>query len=129
MRFAVLIALMVGACATGSGPGPASLAGTSWTIAEVDGAAPVAGSSPSLDFDANGRASGDASCNRLTGGYAQDGAKLTFSQIATTRRACPPPIGEQEAKVLKILEGASGFEMSGPDLLISGSAGRLRLSR
>ena len=48
-----------------------------WIIAEINGKAPVAGSTPTVTFDADGKLNGNGSCNRFFGGYTLSGEGLT----------------------------------------------------
>jgi putative lipoprotein len=110
--------LVVAACdSTGSGsnatPEPTSaadLAGTSWTLVSVGGAAVVEGSAAHLAFGVDGKASGSTGCNNFNGSYTVDGAALTVGPLATTRMACQD-LMVQEAAVLEALAGVSGWEI------------------
>jgi heat shock protein HslJ len=84
---------------------PVTLANTDWLIVEIDGA-PVGGENYLLSFDDQGRLSGQAGCNRLSGPYTQRGHILTPGAIAATRMACPAERMAQEAKVLQLLRGS-----------------------
>jgi len=43
-------------------------------------------------FNADGKqVSGSDGCNRYFGAYSQDGQKLTFGMMGTTRMSCPEP--------------------------------------
>ena len=44
---------------------------------------------PHLILEANGKLSGTDGCNRLSGGWEQDGDVVTFGEVATTAMACP----------------------------------------
>ena len=44
---------------------------------------------PQLILDGGGKLSGTDGCNRLAGGWEQDGNVITFGEIATTMMACP----------------------------------------
>ncbi len=60
-----------------------------------------------LDFGADGRLTGNASCNSLTASYTLAGDKLKIGPIATTRKACGDASMEQEDRVLTALERAA----------------------
>lgn len=70
---------------------------TEWRVASATMGAVTEKNPASLRFDANQRLSGSDGCNRLMGSYALDGARLTFTQIATTRMACPNVQGRDAA--------------------------------
>lgn len=90
-------------CGGAEMPAPAaSLERSGWRITAVNGRPAVAGVEADLNF-AEGRVTGTAGCNRLTGPYTQDRNRLSFGAIAATRMACMGPRGEQENAVLMIL--------------------------
>jgi heat shock protein HslJ len=123
----LLAGLAMAGCASAPEPPPLvpALAGTSWKLESIDGAPPAPGSHATLELAADGRASGDASCNRFTGTWSQSTSALTFGRMASTRRACPPPLGDQERRFLKALEAAARYRLDGQRLLIDGAGGRL----
>lgn len=107
---------------------PASLADTSWTIVEIDDQ-PVSGDIYAMQFTAD-RISGQAGCNRFSGGYTVDGPTLTPGAIMATRMACPEPRMTHERRALQVLGGP--VEIGHPDgdtLLLTGNSGSLRLRR
>ncbi len=60
---------------------------------------------PHFVIDRDGRVSGSDGCNRLTGRAALgDNNRIEFSELATTRRACPR--AEDAARVTGMLENA-----------------------
>ena len=89
------------------------LAGTSWKATGINngkgGVVSVAsGSTVSLTFGTDGRASGSAGCNNFTAGYTVDGSSLRFGPAAATRKMCPEAgVMEQEAAFLKALESVA----------------------
>lgn len=116
----------------GCGGAPrALLVGAEWAVTEIDGAPVLEGSAPTLRFDAEGTASGDASCNRFTGGYTLSGEGLTFSPFGVTRRACAEPLMAQEGRYLDVLARVARFGVAddGALLLEADDARRVRLER
>jgi heat shock protein HslJ len=90
MMRALLLALLLTACAaTQAAPAQNHLAGTSWIMVFPPDHAPVA-APPTIEFS-DTRASGFAGCNRWFAAIAHDGEALTFSDVGTTRMACPEP--------------------------------------
>ena len=83
---------------------PVTLVNTGWAIADIDGAQ-VGGEAYQLNFEENGRLSGQAGCNRFSGSYTQSGRRLTAGPIAITRMACPGERMVQEAKMMQLLRG------------------------
>src|SRR5688500_18635808 len=98
------------------------LAGTAWTLSELNGQPPVGGMGgaiPTLTFGAgDARASGNGGCNQFGGPFTQDGASLRFGPLASTRRACSDEAANrQETAYLRALESTTRFSASG-DLLV-----------
>ena len=62
-----------------------------------------------LTLTAEGRAHGLGGCNNFTGGYTLDEATLTLGPLASTRKACPPAIMNQEAKFYEALGATRGY--------------------
>jgi putative lipoprotein len=56
----------------------------------------------------------------MRGGYQLNGDMLRFTQIATTRMACPEPYMSQERAFLKALEATDSFEITGDILELYG---------
>lgn len=96
----------------GCGGDPAALLrGAEWVVSRIDGTPPVAPSRPAMTFGADGRVSGNASCNNFTATYTLTGEALTIGQAASTRRACLPPQMEQEDTFLRTLIAVRRFEV------------------
>jgi heat shock protein HslJ len=89
------------------------LAGTSWKATGINNGkggvvSVTTGSTVSLAFGADGKASGSAGCNRFTAGYTAEGSSLRFAPAAVTRMMCPQEgVMEQEAAFLKALESVT----------------------
>lgn len=81
---------------------PVTLADTSWTIIEIDGS-PVGGTAYQMQFDGQGRLSGQAGCNHFSGPYTQRGRMLTPGAIVATRMACPAERMAHETRMLQLL--------------------------
>jgi len=138
-----LAVVVVGACAKPPGgaagastanPQPMAskpIAETSWTLTHL-GTEPVVVADkqrePYLMFK-DGRVSGDAGCNRLSGGYTQDGGKLTFTPMTLTRMACPTGM-EVESKLIAAFAKVAGLKRNDTqlDLLDAGGATVARLT-
>lgn len=89
-----ILALSVGICLSAQAAGQPLLE-TQWRLL-TDQPLPTA-NVPSLQLGANQRVSGSDGCNRLLGKYALDGERLSFSDIAGTRMACPAMQGREAA--------------------------------
>jgi heat shock protein HslJ len=81
-----------------------ALAGTSWTLLEMNGQAAITDTIVTLNFSTDGRISGSDGCNSYNGTYTVAGDSLTFPQpIATTLMACPEPIMSQASAYQQVL--------------------------
>ena len=67
------------------------------------------------------RISGHGGCNRIVGGYQLDGEKITFTQLAMTRMACPDM--KYEDAFGKALNAATNWKISGAYLELFGVNG------
>lgn len=117
---------------SGCGGEPASLLqGAEWTVLELAGAPTLPGSKLTLQFGADGRVSGKASCNRFSSKYSLTGEGLSIAPAATTRMMCDAPLMEQERKFLEALAGVRGFSIAadGALLLLAGDGSAVKASR
>jgi heat shock protein HslJ/uncharacterized membrane protein len=107
---------------------PATLTNTDWSIVAIDGAA-VSGDNYAIQFG-EGRITGQAGCNRLSGAYTQRGDRLTAGPIMATRMACPGPRMTHERGVMNVLRGPVRIAFPAGDVLVlTGSGGTIRLRR
>ena len=90
----------------------------------------IGGTELTMDFGADGRVSGSAGCNDFTAGYRQDGAKLSITAPASTRRACARPEGvmAQEASFLGALAMVDHARVEGGQLELRSAGGELAVS-
>jgi heat shock protein HslJ len=105
-----------------SAGGSASLAGTSWMLASLNGQAPVANTTVTLNFSANA-VSGSDGCNNYSGAYSVDGSNITFGPLRTTLMACPEPIMQQAAAYQQALANAKTFKIEGGQLMLMDGSG------
>lgn len=130
----VLLFAGLGACASGGGGQDvaATLAGTQWTLVEVDGEGLPArdgGPAAELVFLEEERFAGSVGCNRVLGGAKQDGAALALTPGPMTMMACPPPLDVVEQKFVAVLGQVTGHRQEdGALLLLSGERVVLRLT-
>jgi len=90
------------------------LEGTRWTLETVitgEVASQQAGSEKMWITFNGGRVTGFTGCNELQGVVAQDNGKLTFGDIATSRRACIDDAGTLETAFLNGLKGEVSYEI------------------
>ncbi len=106
------------------------LHGPEWVVEDLGGGGIIDRSRATLDFGADGRVSGRASCNTYTGRYALSGEGMKVSDIAVTDKACAPSLMQQEQKFLAILRDAASFDFSADGALVLKAAdGRTILAR
>lgn len=128
-RLAIGLALVLGACSANErvveGGVVHELAGTRWALVQLFGAAASLGADAREPFVAlqsmDARIVGYAGCNRIAGRYELSGEQLRFSQIASTRMACPEMAVEDA--LLKALEATVRWRISGDELELRGSDG------
>ncbi|NJD20845.1 MAG: META domain-containing protein [Gemmatimonadetes bacterium] len=106
------------------------LEGTDWTLVELEGTPVADGVEATLRLDGTDRrASGSSGCNAFFGPYRLEGARLTFGDLALTRKACAPPAADVEVAYLRILGTVGGYRLVGVDLHLlaeEGVAARFR---
>ena len=100
---------------SGCGGEPATLLqGREWVVEDIAGKGIVDRSRATLNFGADGRVSGRASCNNYTAQYTLTGEGLSISKAAGTMMACAPALMRQEELFLDVLRNVRRFEIS-PD--------------
>ena len=98
---------------------PPSLLGTEWLLTDLPGTTVIANSQASFAVREDGRATGNASCNRFTGAIEISGSTIKFGPLASTRMACADEaLSAQETQFLKFLSAANRFDMRDPYLLL-----------
>lgn len=109
-----------------------ALRGTYWKLVELDGA-PVGPfgdrrREPHLVFATDEeRVSGSSGCNRFTGGFTIDAAKLSFAPLAATKMFCFEG-AELENRLFAALSTVEGYRLAGSTLeLLLGAGERAAL--
>lgn len=105
------------------------LTGTDWRLVsfgppdtEVD---VVPGTTVTLKFEEDGRASGSTGCNSYSGTYEVRGDSIAFGRLVSTRRAClDQNANEQEHRFFSALEAANRFRLSSNRLTLMSDRGR-----
>jgi putative lipoprotein len=111
---------------------PPVLTGTSWWAEDIANRGVIDNSHTTIEFHADGRVSGDTGCNQYTGSVTIQGDELRFGLLATTMRACPEALMDQERKFLEATKQVRTFEIAETGLLyLRDETGKtmLRLSR
>lgn len=94
------------------------LLGQEWVIEDITGRGVIDNSHPSLQFFADGRLAGSASCNRIIGSYKINGTRLTIDPAGTTMMACPEALMNQEQKLLELLPTVERFSIDETGVLV-----------
>jgi heat shock protein HslJ len=123
MRFIVpsIVALGLASACTPAATTPQltvdKLTGAPWQVISINGV--DAKTSPTIEFGSDGRASGNASCNRFSAEFKVDGAKLTFGKAISTMMACiEPDAQETEQRFLATLADVEPGEIASDGSLV-----------
>ena len=122
MASALLVLIVMAGCGDDDGGSIASLAGTSWSLAEGAGITIPDGVTMTIAFE-DGRTSGAGGCNRFTGSYEEEGDSISFGALATTRMACREEVMNAENAYLAALDSASTWSATEDELVLSDGSG------
>ena len=101
------------------------LQGATWQVHAIDGEPILERSAIQLEFRADNRLVGIASCNNFAGEYRRGEQGLTFAQSVTTMKACAPELVDQEQRFLRSLAGIAWFDLDADgELLLQGDDNR-----
>ncbi|MCC6299505.1 MAG: META domain-containing protein [Anaerolineales bacterium] len=118
----LLFILMLSACGGGKS---ASLVGQ-WELESFGSASSqtpaVEGVDTSIEFNSDGKLSGNVGCNVFNGDYKADGSALTFGPVATTRMFCEN-VAEQESATLAVFSESASFALDGDTLTMTSADG------
>ena len=107
----------------------ASLDGSHWTIASIDGR-PVRTARPTEVRFEGDRISGNAGCNSFGGSYRIERGSLGADRVISTKMACPGPGMAVEGKFLAIIGGPARITRAGDrTLTLSSGKGTATLTR
>jgi copper homeostasis protein (lipoprotein) len=110
-----------------------SLRGTVWHLQALqDGVAPTLIAPPDRRAELRlaqdqERVSGTGGCNRLMGGFRLSGEQLSFSKLASTNMACPPPVMAFERRYVEALGQVRRWSIDKQSLLLQDERGRTLL--
>ena len=93
----------------------ATLAGSEWGFGSDD-----SGGERFVGFKANGEVVGSGGCNNFFGSFTQDGRTLTFGPLASTKKACPGELMQQERDFLDLLGRVRAVEATHAELVLFG---------
>ncbi len=102
-----------------SGAADATLTGQEWSLTGLGGTPIQPGAGITATFGDDGSLTGSGGCNRFVGDYTTDGDTLSVGPLAATRMSCGQVADDLETTFLGALEAASGFAISGTDLVVS----------
>jgi heat shock protein HslJ len=105
-----------------------ALDGTKWALQTVitgEVASHQAGSEQAWMTLNGERVTGSTGCNEFQGMVAKGTGKLTFGELATTRRACAGDAAKLESSLLNGLKGDVSYEIDSNKLELRNSAGGL----
>lgn len=104
------------------------LRGTEWVVEDIGGRGIIDSSRVTLNFLADQRVAGRASCNQFSGGWTLTGEGLEFARMASTRKACAPALMNQEDRFLSLLGEVRRFDIGrhGELLLVTGDGHLIR---
>lgn len=88
-----------------------------WQLTELLQKTVAADNKVFLQFDEAGRVTGYTGCNNLTGGYELQGVKLSFTPLATTRKACLQDTIEPQ--LLDVLSKVDNISITGDELSLN----------
>jgi heat shock protein HslJ len=103
---------------------PAAMADVEWTLVKLERNGetlePRAGSKATLRLRTDGAVGGLATINRYFGSasFREDGVVTWTGPMGSTQMAGPPELMEQEAAILRALQGAMRWRLVGADLLV-----------
>ena len=99
-------------------------------IEDIAGGGVIDNTHASLQFFADGRLAGSATCNRILGSYKTEGAKLRIAPAGTTMMACPPALMDQERNLLDLLPAIASYRIDKTGALVLSTAdGKTILAR
>ena len=116
---ALLALVALTGCAITSRDATIDLPGTSWVLVDLDGAAPVGETPPTIAFDDQGGVTGTAGCNTFNGEVTIDGSDLSFGPLATTQMACVEEgVADQEQAFLAAVQDATSYTVDDEGRLV-----------
>ncbi len=110
--------------ATATVPSTPALDGTAWVLTEINASAVLEGTTPTLNFEENGRVGGEGGCNSFGGQYTADAGTISFSDLIATLRLCAEQaVNEQEQAYVDALQNAAAYRLEADRLEITNAVG------
>ena len=103
---------------------PTGLFDIEWRLEDIEGRGVIDSLNSPLTIADDGRVSGHAGCNQMSGTATVSGASIRFGPLATTRRMCAPSIMDQEQKFLAALGRVESWRTENGLLYLMDDGGR-----
>ncbi len=130
----ITASFLLAACQAAAPGSSVPLQGTIWLMesfrdSQGETIQAVPGSEATIKFEADGRLSGKATCNRYTGEYTVDGDKIKITPGAMTMMACESdPLNAQEQGFIIALGSAATYKIEGEQLSLFDKDGNTALT-
>jgi putative lipoprotein len=120
---AVAVTLAGTVLADGVAPveGEPSLVGPTWVAEDIGRRGVIDDLQSHVTFTAEGLAQGSGGCNNFSGAYTLRGEALGIGPLASTKKACPPAIMDQEARFFEALAQTRSYRFDNGLLYLSGA--------
>lgn len=132
MRFApvlvLAIAFALGGCKTAQ-PGQWSLAGTTWRVIALDGAAPARPDKARVAFPDDSRMTASIGCNTIAGGYSFEDGRLMARSLVSSLIGCEGGLAQEEAALNALLSAAPQVSHHGDRLQLDSGGHTLELEK
>ena len=126
---ALIVAAMGAGCSASAAIPDEPLTDRYWRALAIDGKAVSAAdnhSEPHIVLTGSGKTHGSDGCNRFNGAYELDRG-LRFGGMASTRKACVPPIDTQAGRFSGALHATTAYVIRGRMLELIDADGRVRM--
>lgn len=117
-RTILVVSAMKESASAGAPASAFSLSGSDWLLEDLGGSGVIDNVQATLSFPEAGKAVGNGSCNRFFGPAEVTGDAIKLGPLASSRKACPEAVMNQETKYMQALQAAERFEWKDPYLLI-----------
>lgn len=125
---ALFLPLFAAACAMAQEDSGSDLAGSQWTLEQIDGDAPSLPAGARLSFERE-RLAASAGCNSIGGPWRVDGLRLIAGPLVQTEMYCDGPVWKQERALSALLSAGPVITRKGNVLTLVSSGHRARLAR
>ncbi len=120
----IVAGLLLAGCVPVPSASSGSLADTSWLLVNLNGQPALSDTQVTIRFE-NGQLSGSDGCNRYSGSYTINGARITVDKnLISTMMACAEPIMTQAAAYIAALTGAATYTIEGGQLTLLDGSGK-----